>query len=60
MVKPIHEGVRHAGVRQKVSGQTDHVCVFRGLTNIYAQVIDDVQGNTWSPRQHLMPKLKTA
>jgi large subunit ribosomal protein L18 len=39
---------RHARVRQKVSGSGDRprLCVFRSLNHIYAQVIDDVQGNT--------------
>ena len=39
---------RHARVRQKVSGTADRprLCVFRSLNHIYAQVIDDEQGNT--------------
>jgi large subunit ribosomal protein L18 len=39
---------RHSRVRQKVSGTGDRprLCVFRSLNHIYAQVIDDVQGNT--------------
>jgi large subunit ribosomal protein L18 len=39
---------RHTRVREKVSG-TDarpRLCVFRSLNHIYAQVIDDLQGQT--------------
>jgi len=40
--------VRHARVRSKVSGTPERprLCVYRSLRNIYAQVIDDTQGNT--------------
>ena len=39
---------RHKRVRAKVSGTTERprLNVFRSLTNIYAQVIDDVSGST--------------
>ena len=39
---------RHVRVRKKVSGspQCPRLCVFRSLQHIYAQVIDDAQGNT--------------
>jgi large subunit ribosomal protein L18 len=39
---------RHVRVREKVAGTGDRprLCVFRSLTHIYAQVIDDVQGQT--------------
>lgn len=39
---------RHARVRKKISGtpETPRLCVFRSLNHIYAQIIDDVQGNT--------------
>jgi large subunit ribosomal protein L18 len=39
---------RHNRVRGKVVGTPERprLNVFRSLTNIYAQVIDDVQGNT--------------
>jgi large subunit ribosomal protein L18 len=39
---------RHERVRAKIAG-TDtrpRLCVFRSLNHIYAQVIDDLQGNT--------------
>src|SRR4030042_305457 len=39
---------RHRRVRLKVSGTNSkpRLCVFRSLNHIYAQVIDDSQGNT--------------
>jgi large subunit ribosomal protein L18 len=39
---------RHARVRQKVQGTAERprLCVFRSLKHIYAQIIDDTQGNT--------------
>ena len=39
---------RHARVRNKVSGTADRprLCVFRSNSNLYAQIIDDVAGNT--------------
>ena len=39
---------RHKRIRNKISGtpQCPRLCVFRSLKNIYAQVIDDVNGVT--------------
>ena len=39
---------RHERVRNKVSGTQERprLCVFRSLSHIYAQIIDDVAGNT--------------
>lgn len=39
---------RHRRVRQKISGTQEQprLCVFRSLNHIYAQVIDDLQGQT--------------
>ena len=39
---------RHARIRNKISGTAacPRLCVFRSLKNIYAQVIDDVNGVT--------------
>ncbi len=39
---------RHARVRVKISGTAEcpRLCVYRSLNNIYAQIIDDVKGNT--------------
>ena len=51
---------RHARVRKKVSGtaETPRLCVFRSLKNIYAQVIDDVSGNTLAAASSLDADLK--
>ena len=40
--------IRHARVRKKISGTPDmpRLCVYRSLSNIYAQVIDDTKGVT--------------
>lgn len=39
---------RHARVRLKISGTTERprLCVYRSNSNIYAQIIDDVNGHT--------------
>lgn len=39
---------RHKRIRGKISGTPEipRLCVFRSLSNIYAQVIDDVNGKT--------------
>lgn len=39
---------RHTRVRQDISGTPSRprLCVFRSLSGIYAQVIDDIAGNT--------------
>ncbi len=39
---------RHARVRKHISGtpQRPRLCVYRSLSNIYAQIIDDVAGKT--------------
>ena len=39
---------RHERVRVKISGTPacPRLCVYRSLNNIYAQIIDDVNGNT--------------
>ena len=39
---------RHARVRAKISGtpETPRLSVYRSLNHIYAQIIDDVAGNT--------------
>ena len=40
--------IRHARVRKKVNGTEarPRLCVYRSTNHIYAQVIDDVKGNT--------------
>ena len=39
---------RHERVRNKISGTPEcpRLCVYRSLNNIYAQIIDDVNGKT--------------
>ena len=39
---------RHIRVRRKISGTSERprLCVYRSNANIYAQIIDDVAGNT--------------
>ncbi len=39
---------RHIRVRRKISGTAEcpRLCIYRSNTNIYAQIIDDVAGNT--------------
>ena len=39
---------KHKRVRAKISGTASRprLCVFRSLSNIYAQIIDDTTGNT--------------
>ena len=39
---------RHKRVRQKISGDKNRprLCVFRSLNHIYAQLIDDINGQT--------------
>lgn len=52
---------RHARVRAKVKGtpSVPRLCVFRSLNHIYAQVIDDWQGNTLASASTLDPEIKS-
>jgi len=51
---------RHIRVRQDVFGtpQRPRLCVFRSLAGIYAQVIDDVAGNTLVSASTIDPALR--
>jgi large subunit ribosomal protein L18 len=51
----------HVRIRRKVSGTTERprLSVFRSLTHIYAQVIDDQTGTTVAAASSLDMKLKT-
>jgi large subunit ribosomal protein L18 len=51
---------RHHRVRLKVSGTDSRprLCVFRSLNHIYAQVIDDIQGNTLVSASSLDAEIK--
>ena len=46
--KNIDRKKRHARVRLRISGTAEcpRLCVYRSLNHIYAQLIDDVAGNT--------------
>ena len=52
---------RHARVRNTVSGTADRprLCVFRSNSNLYAQIIDDVAGNTLVQASTLDKEVKT-
>ena len=52
--------IRHARVRRKVSGTTDRprLSVFRSSTHIYAQIIDDVKGETLVSGSTLVQEIK--
>ncbi len=51
---------RHHRVRAKVEGTISRprLCVFRSLSHIYAQVIDDSQGHTLISASTLDPEMK--
>ena len=51
---------RHFRVRAKVKGTSSkpRLCVFRSLNHIYAQVIDDLQGCTFTSASSLDPEIK--
>ncbi len=52
---------RHLRVRAKVKGTTSRprLCVFRSLNHIYAQVIDDLGGQTLASASTLDPEIKS-
>lgn len=51
---------RHIRVRKRVNGTPERprLCVFRSLSHIYAQVIDDVSGTTLAAASDLEPSVK--
>lgn len=51
---------RHARIRTRVSGTTGkpRLCVFRSLSNIYAQIIDDSSGVTLASAGSLNAEMK--
>jgi large subunit ribosomal protein L18 len=51
---------RHTRVRKGVSGTAmrPRLCVFRSLSHIYAQVIDDTMGQTLASASDLDPEVK--
>ena len=52
---------RHLRVRRKISGTPEcpRLCVYRSNTNVYAQIIDDVAGNTLVSCSTLDKDIKT-
>ena len=52
---------RHLRVRRKISGTPEYprLCVYRSNTNVYAQIIDDVAGNTLVSCSTLDKEIKT-
>ena len=53
--------VRHNRLRSKISGTPDRprLAVYRSISHIYAQLIDDVEGNTIASASSLENELKT-
>ena len=51
---------RHARVRKRVKGTDSkpRMCIFRSLKHVYAQVIDDSQGNTLVSASTIDPEIK--
>lgn len=63
IIKPNRNKIRlrkHVRVRKKIKGTPDRprLCVFRSLTNIYAQIIDDTTGKTLVAASSLESPLK--
>ena len=52
---------RHIRVRTKISGTPERprLCIYRSNSNIYAQIIDDVAGNTLVSASTLDKEVKT-
>ena len=51
---------RHSRIRKRVvgTGERPRLCVFRSLTHIYAQLIDDTVGRTLASASTVEPGLK--
>jgi len=51
---------RHERVREKISGTAERprLCVYRSLSHIYAQVVDDVKGITLASASSLDKEIK--
>ena len=52
---------RHARVRRKISGTPEcpRLCMYRSNTNIYAKIIDDINGNTLVSASTMDKEVKT-
>ena len=53
--------IRHARVRARVKGTAERprLCVFRSLSHVYAQVIDDARGHTLVSASTIDPEIKS-
>jgi large subunit ribosomal protein L18 len=51
---------KHARVRRKISGTPERprLCIFRSLTHMYAQIIDDTTGQTLASASTLDKEIK--
>lgn len=64
MIKKVSRKVtrtqRHLRVRKRLSGSPERprLAIYRSLNHVYAQVIDDAQGNTLAAASSLDPSLK--
>ncbi|OJV62647.1 MAG: 50S ribosomal protein L18 [Clostridiales bacterium 38-18] len=58
--KNINRKARHARVRKNLAGTAERprLNIFRSNSNIYAQIIDDVTGNTLIAASSLEPSVK--
>jgi large subunit ribosomal protein L18 len=58
--KNIYRKIKHLKIRKKISGTPERprFNVYRSLTNIYAQIIDDTTGTTLVSASTLDPALK--
>ena len=45
-IKEVRRAARHERIRKRVSGETGRprLCVHRSVNNIYAQIVDDING----------------
>lgn len=59
--RKVERARRHARVRNKISGTAERprLCVYRSNSHVYAQVIDDVAGNTLVSVSTLDKDIKT-
>ena len=53
--------IRHLRVRRKINGTAEcpRLCVYRSNSNLYAQIVDDVAGNTIVSASTLDKDIKT-
>ena|SRR3989338_5730110 len=58
--RPSDRQRRHLRIRKKVAGTDDvpRLCVYRSLNHTYAQLIDDIKGNTILSVSTALPKFR--